>query len=299
MKWAKRGQIFEPRNAQPWMASHAAVPTVMPLDGDTVRIYFSARDDQNRARVGRLDFDLERGRVLRVYDKPVLDIGALGAFDDHGVVGSWIVEHGARSYLYFAGVTLGVTVPFYFYLGLAVSDDGGTSFSRLSPSPLLERDAVDPFLTGQACVRIEDGLWHMWYVSGTRWEQGAAGPKHYYHIKYAESVDGVAWARRGVVCIDFEGDEYAIARPCVLKDADRYRMWYCYRGPSYRIGYAESDDGVRWQRLDARAGIAVSDEGWDSEMLAYPCVYDHRGQRYLFYNGNGYGRTGLGWAVLE
>jgi len=83
-------------------------------------------------------------------------------------------------------------------------------------------------------------------------------------------------------------------------------MWYCYRGSigyredpseSYRIGYAESSDGVGWQRHDEAAGIERSESGWDSEMLAYPSIYDHRGSRHLLYNGNGFGVSGIGHAV--
>ena len=85
----------------------------------------------------------------------------------------------------------------------------------------------------------------------------------------------------------------------MVKDADVYRMWYSYRGAAYRIGYAESPDGLRWERRDAEAGIGLSASGWDSEMVAYPVVFDHAGERYMLYNGNGYGRTGIGLAVLE
>jgi hypothetical protein len=76
-------------------------------------------------------------------------------------------------------------------------------------------------------------------------------------------------------------------------------MWYACRGETYRIGYAESADGLSWKRHDAQAGIDVSEEGWDSEMIAYPWVFDHGGRRYMLYNGNGYGETGIGLAVLD
>jgi hypothetical protein len=69
-------------------------------------------------------------------------------------------------------------------------------------------------------------------------------------------------------------------------------MWYSYRGKNYRIGYAESDDGLNWKRKDEDAGIDVS------EMIEYPFVFDHKGGRYMLYNGNGYGKTGIGLAVL-
>jgi hypothetical protein len=73
-------------------------------------------------------------------------------------------------------------------------------------------------------------------------------------------------------------------------------MWYSYRGEAYRIGYAESLDGLEWTRLDEHAAIDVSPGSWDAEMIAYPCVFDWDGRRYMLYNGDGYGRTGLGVA---
>jgi hypothetical protein len=148
-------------------------------------------------------------------------------------------------------------------------------------------------------VLIEEGVWRMWYTSGTGWTLEDGRPRHYYHIRYAESHDGLEWKPTGIVCIDYaSASEHAIARPHVIKEGDRYRMWYSHRGPSYRIGYAESEDGLRWQRRDEDAGIDVSDFGWDAQMIAYPCIFRHEGQLLMLYNGNDYGRTGIGLAVL-
>ncbi len=131
------------------------------------------------------------------------------------------------------------------------------------------------------------------------WEIENGKLKHYYHIKYAESKDGINWERRGIVCIDFKSkDEYAIARPCVIKEDGIYRMWYSYRGEGYRMGYAESTDGVVWKRKDEEAGIDVSESGWDSEMIEYAFVFSHKDKKYMLYNGNDYGKTGFGYAML-
>jgi hypothetical protein len=143
----------------------------------------------------------------------------------------------------------------------------------------------------------------MWYVSGTGWEDELASPKpkHYYHIKYAESTDGINWKSDGTVCIDYKEDEYAIARPIVYKESGIYKMWFCYRGGhnTYRAGYAESKDGIVWERKDNTVGIDVSDSGWDSEMICYPCVFKHKNKKYMLYNGNSFGATGCGYAILE
>src|SRR5581483_7236869 len=105
--------------------------------------------------------------------------------------------------------------------------DGGLTFRRASRGPLIPSDDVDPFFTTSPWVIREDGRWRMWYASCVRWEQRPDGPRHVYHVRYAESDDGLSWRRDGRVAIDFAApEEYAIARPCVVKDDDRYRMWY-------------------------------------------------------------------------
>jgi hypothetical protein len=138
----------------------------------------------------------------------------------------------------------------------------------------------------------------MWYVSGTEWRTLENGiPQHRYHLKYAESRDGILWNREGVIGLDYaSADEYAFGRPCVLRDSGLYRMWYSVRGDRYRIGYAESVDGIEWTRKDADRGLNVSATGWDSEMVTYPFVWRGRAGLCMLYNGNGYGRTGFGLA---
>jgi hypothetical protein len=295
--WQQRGRLLPAPPPVPWATSHAALPHAQPLGDGRIRLYFSSRDDRGRSHIGRADTDLTSPEAFVEFcDEPVLRPGPLGAFDDAGVTTSCLVEHDARQLLYYTGWSLGQTVPFYLFAGCAVTEDGET-YERISAAPILERNDVDPYVTASPWVLVDDGRWRMWYVSGSGWELVDGRPRHRYHIKYAESGDGISWDRRGVVCIDFaDANEYAFSRPCVVKDDDLYRMWFSARGPTYRIGYAESNDGVKWTRKDEEAGIASSGE-WDSEMQAYPAVFDDGGKRYMVYNGNDYGRTGIGWAV--
>ncbi len=300
MNWVKRGLIFAPPSGLSWMSGHAAVPCVRTLGPNRIRVFFSGRDDQERSRVGSFDLDLRTLEVDTIHEEPALEPGGLGSFDESGAMGSWVLDVGETTWMYYVGWTRGVTVPFYNSIGLARSDDGGLTFQKASAGPLVSRDQIDPYFTASSCVMIDEGIWKMWYLSCTGWEGVEGKPRHSYHIRYAESDDGVAWVRSGRVCIDYRpADEYAISRPSVLKDGDLYRMWYSYRGESYRIGYADSHDGVTWTRKDEEAGIDVSPEGWDSEMIEYPCVFDHEGRRYMLYNGNGYGATGIGLAELS
>lgn len=295
MNWQKRGRVFEPTRQAPWIGSHAAMPVVD--GGDPARLYFTSRDGRSRSRIGSAELRLDPVTVGAVDSHPALEPGALGSFDDAGVTSSCIVRHDGGFYLYYTGWMLGVSVPFYLQAGLAVSEDGRT-FRRLSDAPLLDRARFDPLLTASPWVLLDGSTWRMWYVSGTAWEMVGGAARHRYHIKYAESNDGVEWRRTGRVCIDYASpDEYAFGRPCVLYDEGRYRMWYCCRGDTYRIGYAESLDGLEWTRRDAEAGLSLSSEGWDSQMMAYPVVFRHRGRLHMLYNGNGYGLTGIGLAT--
>lgn len=291
--WRRAGVLMPPPHLGEWARSHAALPIV---DGDW--LYFTARDAGGRAHVGRARLDLERLQLESPEATPVLAPGALGAFDDSGVTGSCIVRHGGELRLFYTGWMRGVTVPFYLATGVAVSTNDGASFERVSEAPLLDRTAVDPYLTASPWVTIEDGLWRMWYVSAAGWVRQADGtPQHRYHIRYAESADGWHWRREGRVCIDFaDASEYAFGRPCVCRDSDGYRMWYCVRGARYQLGYAESRDGLHWTRRDHAAGLTAIDDAFEHGSIAYPIVV-HRGQEaWLLYNGHDYGRTGIGVA---
>jgi hypothetical protein len=299
-RWKKLGRVFVAQGQRDWMRTHAAVPFADVLDDRTVRVYFSCRDSEGRSHVASVDFDpSEPGRVRNLSSDPLLGPGRLGAFDDSGAMACWITPKGGRRYLYYIGWNLGVTVPFRNAIGLAV-ENGDGSFHRLAEGPVLDRSAREPHFVASPCVLHEDGRWRMWYLACLKWELEEGRPKHWYHVRHADSVDGVEWSNRGRVCIDFQSaDEYAISRPCVVRDGGAYRMWYSHRGASYRIGYAISADGLHWQRRDEEAGIDVAPEGWDSEMIEYAHIFDQRGSRYMVYNGNGYGKTGFGLAVLE
>ena len=301
MRWRKLGRIYAPAELGDWAVSHAAVPIALRLEAHRWRVYFSTRDRQTRSHTGFFEFDARHpARLLRLAERPVLSPGGLGTFDEDGAMGSWMVEQSGRLLLYYTGWNRAVTVPFRNAIGLAESRDGGETFARVSVGPVLDRDIHDPFFTASPCVLLEESRWRLWYLSCVAWEPGPQGPRHRYLIKYAESADGLDWCRRGLVCLGFQApDEIALPRPCVLREDGRYRMWYSRRGPSYRIGYAESADGLSWRRLDSEVGIDVSDSGWDSEMVAYAFVFDADGDRYMLYNGNGYGATGIGLAVLE
>ncbi len=308
MKWLKKGLIYTPQGQFNWNKSHAQLPVVDAADPARWRIYFASRDQSNRSSISYVEVEANRPEnILYEHDRPVLCFGELGTFDENGLMPVCIVNQGGQKYLYYAGWSLKKTVPYHNAIGLAVSDDGGESFTKLAAGPLFDARLHEPYFTGTANVLIDDGVWRIWYQSCTKWQVIQGQPEPFYHLKYAESSDGINWKRNGVVAVDYKDEsEGGISSASVIKSDGIYRMWYSYRGSedyrtnrnnSYRIGYAESSNGIKWTRRDDRAGIDVSDTGWDSEMIAYPCVIRGLTRNYLFYNGNGFGHTGFGYAV--
>lgn len=307
MKWQKLGLIFTPDTNYAWAQTHAQVPTVDILSNKVWRIYYCARDAGNQSRISY--FDVEAGNprhVLYKHDSPILQLGKLGTFDDAGMMPSSILTVDGVKYLYYTGWNVRKSVPYQNTIGLAISRDGGQTYERAGEGPVLGLSLHEPYFIGTATVICEDGLWRNWYAACTGWEiiDGKAEPR--YHLKYAESRDGIEWRRDGNVAIDYkDANEGGLVRASVVRERGRYLMWYSrrdimgYRNErqhSYRIGYAESHDGIHWKRMDSQAGIDVSDSGWDADMIAYPHVVQNEGASFLFYNGNGFGQSGIGVA---
>jgi hypothetical protein len=234
---------------------------------------------------------------LAVSETPLLAPGEIGTFDDSGLSLACINCVNGRKFLYYVGWNLGVTVPWRNSIGLAIYDETTHQFERYSQAPIMDRHHLDPYSLSYPFVLEDNGVYRMWYGSNLSW--GPTIEDMIHLIKYAESDDAISWRREGRIALAFkDASEYALARPFVLKENGIYKMWYSYRGQTYRLGYAESVDGLVWERKDEQSGLEISEVGWDSEMICYPFLFDHQGERYMLYNGNGYGRSGFGLAIL-
>ncbi len=297
MPWNKQGLVFAPHNDSSWMVSHASNPVAEKLSENAARIYFSTRDAFNRSSIATLDLELtDPTRPKNIASAPTLSPGPRGAFDDSGLSMGCIVQKGDLRFLYYLGWNLGQTVPFRNSIGLAISQNGAP-FEKFSPAPILDRSSVDPYCLSYPWVLEDSGTWHMWYGSHLEWGRLHGEMRHV--IKHASSPDGVHWTPSNHTAIDLQSGDWGVSRPCVLKEEGRFKMWFSRRQKEYRLGYAESEDGKNWVRLDDRAGIQTSASGWDSESVSYPFVFSQNQHRYLLYCGNGYGRTGFGLATWE
>lgn len=308
MQWIKRGLIFSCDQApHSFIHSHTQIPTALVKD-ERIRIYYATRPDGKLSVTTFFDVALsDPSKILAIHDRPILELGIPGMFDEHGIMPNVVMNVGNDIYLYYVGWSQRVSVPYSNWAGLAISTDGGTTFRRKFRAPILDRTPDELYHTAASSILIENNLWRMWYVCGCDWIMVNGKWELTYTVKYAHSTDGVNWKRSKDSVIQQAHPQEAITRPSVVKINDIYHMWYCYRGSvdfrdgaqSYRIGYASSGDGISWTRDDTHAGIEPSREGWDSKMLAYPNVVRVGDRLLMFYNGNFFGQGGIGYAELK
>jgi hypothetical protein len=304
MQWVKRGRILNPSVCSGWL-THAQGPTVLAREG-CLRIYFANRPQPNISAPSFVDVDRgDPAKILSVNRPPLLELGDRGSFDEFGIVPCEVVEQGDEVWLYYTGWSRGTTVTYLLSIGLAVSRDGGVTFKKAYPGPIVDRTKHEPYMTMAPFILREAGRWHMWYASGIGFHETQGKHEPRYIIKYASSANGIDWHQPNVTCIAPRTELESNTRPTVIRRGDVYHMWFCYRGAedyrggrnSYRIGYARSANLVDWERNDTAAGISVSGQGWDSEIITYPYVIRVGNQDLMFYNGNGFGATGFGYAT--
>jgi len=313
--WEKLGKVFDPTTitGRPWLKAFAQAPSTLEL-ADAIRIFFSCRPDADEkgqyvSYSAWVDLDkADLYRIKAIANRPVLELGARGTFDEFGTYPISVIEVNGVTHAYYAGWTRCESVPFNVAIGAATSEDGGATFNKLGAGPVLSYTPNEPFVLSGPKIRRFHDTWYLFYIAGTQWKLVDSRPEPVYKIRLATSKDGLNWHKLNKNLIEsvVEPDE-AQASPDVFYANGGYHMFFCYRYSThyrghergYRIGYAYSNDLLNWHRDDSRAGITVSDQGWDSEMISYPHVFAHDGSIYMAYLGNQVGRCGFGLARLE
>lgn len=313
-KWEKMGKLFDPkeRRGRTWMHEFAQSPSAIVFD-DFVRVFFCTRPEpgQDGLYLSYLaSIDLQRSNLLNIIavcEQPLLPLGALGTFDEFGTNPISVIRCGDEVRVYYAGWTRCESVPFNGAIGVAISRDNGNSFTRLGAGPVLSYSPDEPYLLGSPRIRRFNDTWYLWYVSGKSWLKVGDKPEPVYKIRMAKSDDGINWVKHGQDLLqDRLGELECQACPDVIFRDGRYHMFFSYRyhqdyktgTGGYRIGYAHSVDMLSWHRCDELAGLEVSEEGWDSQMVNYPHVFELDGNVYMLYQGNEMGRAGMGLARL-
>lgn len=301
MRWEKKGLIYCPHGEHSWEKDTFMTPHAVLMD-DKIRIYGGVRDHEGVSRIKYIEVDAnDPSKVLYVSDRPCLDIGEPGTFDDNGVILGDIIKVRNEWWMYYAGFQHVQKVKFYAFSGLAISKDQGKTFERYSEVPLVDRSPIGKFGCCIHTVLQEENGFKIYYAVIHSWRYLKGIPYPSYNIWCADSLDGKTFSpSAGHLCVDTDDSEYRIGRPKVYRTANGYEMFYTRDtiNKEYLAGYAVSPDGRNWERKDELLNLKKSANGFDSEMACYPVKLIYKNHTYLFYNGNGMGKSGVGYAEL-
>ena len=297
MKWKKQGLVFGDHWSQlPVVDSH--------YTDSSLRVYYSQRIG-NKSYPNFIDIDKNNlNKVINQSDKPIIPLGELGRFDQAGVMPAEIITVSGIKYLYYIGWSNRTDVPYFNTIGLAISEDGGENYRKFSTGPVFGCSHKEPGYTGTISIMIENGIWRAWYLSCQKWEKINNIIEPFYDIKYAESTNGIDWEPTGKVCIPLGKDMGGISQASVFKKDGKYHMMFSHRKKtdyrinpenSYRIGHATSNDGISWEVKDYKC-LNIGTEKGETVMVEYPYVIKLNNSHYMFYNGDGFGKTGIFYA---
>jgi len=317
MKWKKKGLIFKPSEFELFkgLNNFAQSPQALVLN-DRIRIYFSTREKDNNKYISHIqyvDFEKNMENIITTSKHEVIPLGELGCFDEHGIFPMNVTSWKSHIYAFTGGWSRRHSVSVETSIGIAISENDGTTFQKPNNGPILTSSKNEPCLVGDPFVlprKSWEEHWQMFYIYGKGWLKSKENTnERIYKIGHAEGSSLTNWTKSNKQLIEDKlGPNECQAMPTVLKYQGKYHMYFCYREPfdfranpncSYKLGYAYSKDMKNWTRDDSLAGISVSNQGWDDEMMCYPHIFKNDNNIYILYNGNKFGKEGFGIAILE
>lgn len=305
MNWKKIGLIFDASKYanSSWFVNSALTPQPFAME-KKIRVFAGFRDAAGVSRIGYVDLDrTDPTQVLEVAKQPVLDLGRGGCFDDNGLIMGDVTEGPDGIYLFYVGFQLVQKAKFLAFSGVAISRDGGETFSRMSEAPILDRGPEQTTIGAIHTARYENGVWRLWFARGNGWEMINGTPYPRYHICYTEARDLLNIPRCALTCVTADYPVYRIGRPKVYRRSDGDYMMLATEGTvagDYTPSLFSSKDGLEWVRhVDAEVGLPLSLSGWDSETLCYPALIRYNGGTFAVYNGNRMGQQGFGGAITS
>lgn len=261
--WIRNKQIFK---------NHAQLPTVID-QGDTFRIFYSYRIE-GKSYINYFEIN-KKLKIVYQNKNPVFKPGERGCFDDQGVMPSCLIG----DVLYYTGWNTDKgQVPYGHGIGIAIWNESKNKFERVYLGPILDRGLNTPFLVNSPFCSCTPQGWKMWFCNGIGWDDGF--PK--YNI--CSFVSNSNKFQENYSFSQEVGEQWeACSRPFVRNEVIYFSKKI--KDSSYEI--------YSFHNKELKKELELASIGWDSEMACYPYICGE----YMFYNGNGYGATGVGVCI--
>ena len=295
-KWINKGLLIKPSKKIWWMSSHVGACCAEKINKGLIKLYISGRAKDNKSRIGTAIVKWsENPSIVKISKNPIIDIPKLNAgyFYTDGALYPEIIKFRGRTFLYFCGWLNHKTFKYNCNIGLAFKKSG--KFKLHSKAPLFKLDDIDPIGTGSMSILKKKNYLLMYYVSFDEWVKVKGKFQHKYYIKIAKSFDGIKWIKKNQIAIKTKNKEVAVSKPSVVSEGKKISIYFSARGKYYKIFKVTSKNGIKFGK---RSDEIIKRSGsWDSKSREYPYVIKINKQMIMFFNGNNFGKTGLGYAV--
>jgi hypothetical protein len=295
-----RGLLIDPeklfyRNQKLHYASN---PAAISINDSQLRIFFNSRDFQNRSAIYSIDFfheelepDYESVRIQHLH-------GPKDSYFSHGLSIGQIFSLDTKKCLSVMGWKNYVDKHWEGRIGYIPIDVEG-NLTQLALKPWMDLDKEDPISLSYPAVYEDAHARMIWYGSTLSWDAGNGEMLHV--LKEARlSLDGQI-IKGDIKLPHVLGSAQAFSRPAIVQTGEHFLLAYSYRGNTtkYRIGFTLLDDLNSASHLGGIPPFLTSEDGWDSEMVEYPSFFFFREQLFMLYNGNSFGRSGIGIVKIQ
>lgn len=323
--WVKRGVILKPGFAGPRSTSRVSAPSLVKLKDGRLRMYFwttgaspageppKSGDSEHYHYIFAAESSATNPFEWKLVKKePMLAPATSGNIRDKGPSFPWVVRRDDGPWLMYYGAW-GSWAPkknLSNRTGLAISKDEGITWEVVNETmlPLGKPGSYDAGLTGSVDVmRTAPNKYMMWYTAGERYQQIGDVWRGIVHVGMARSTNGTDWVKYPEPAMrarleSVKPFEAVVSKPSVVLIDGVYHMWFsifAMDDVGYRLGYARSKDGLKWERFADRQIIPLTPGEFDSVNQSYPNVVDMGKQLWMFYTGDAFGATGIGLATLD
>lgn len=290
--------IFNNNKKFDWSKTHAWVPTPVSLNNGNLKVLYGSRNKQNLTQTGYFVYNLEKKKIIFNSKRPILKLGKIGEFDDSLSLVTSHLRIKKQLYLYFVGWIVPRNTRFFPSIGIAKSN---LSLSKVhkQKKPIMDRNVKENLGFASPFILSKKTKFKMWYVAIRKWIRHKSDLIPIYNLSYGVSKDGVVWKCKKKEILKTQKNE-TISRPWIIFYKKKYHMWYSYRilGKNFKIGYATSSNGINWNRRDNELKIPIKKD-FNDQMSEYPAFFNHKNKFFLLFNGNNYGKTGVGLVEMK
>jgi hypothetical protein len=267
---------------------HCQLPTIDETE-KFLNIYVGDRNEKNKSFIRQIKLDKNNLNKILDISENIFEI-SLQEFDSDGQMPSEIVKHNNNKFLFYTGWHINGSKYHHSICMAKMENNKWIKHNK----PIIEPNEKNNFLNSSPKIIKNNNYFMMYFISGEdAGDWTCYGPQ--YKIWIAFSNDCINWTKEK---INFPRKELEIfSRPFVFQREGLFHMLYTWmilgKIKNYKIGYANSEDGLNWIRVNNNILEQPSYE-WDNESVAFPYIW----RNYVFYSGNKFGKSGFGYAEI-